>query len=300
MMKRLPQILLAIVVFVVAIFVLQPAPSTAVVVAARDLQAGHVLSPDDIQVKPMPQDVLPQDVITDSSLVIGQTLNSDRGQGDVVRLSQLGEFLQIAPGERAIAVQVTDASGMGGLLHPGQMVGVVAIIPHQSFDGSGTFTKATIENLRVLYIDPMFEAKTDQMQPAAQTDTETITGSTNVTGTGYTMDRAREGSVVLAVPVDLQSVFYDFTSSGAFSESRPINALELLATLNGTNGAQVSLYLMPSGGEAKTFTSPGLWLPNLIVTPMPTPTQTPEGTPNPLAPAATATPNILFTPTVAP
>lgn len=298
-MKRLPQILIAIVVFVAALFLLQPAPSTTVVVAARDLKAGHVLSPDDVQVKPMPQDILPGDVITEAAVVIGQTLNSDRGQGDVVRLSQLGEFLQILPNERAIAVLVTDSSGMGGLLHPGQRVGVVAIVPHDGYDGSGTFSKATIENLRVLYIDPRFEAQTDQIQPVADPSTASFSSSSNITGTGYTQERAREGTVVLAVPVDLQSIFYDFTAQGAFSESRAINALELLAILNGTSGAQVSLYLMPSGGETKPFTSPGLWLPDLVVTPMPTPTATPVGTPDPLAPP-TATPDALYTPTATP
>ena len=51
--------------------------------------------------------------------------------------------------------------------------------------------------------------------------------------------------------------------------------LELLAGLEATSGAEITLYLMPGEG-AKTFTSPGLWLPDLVITPQPTPTTTPK------------------------
>jgi hypothetical protein len=210
--------------------------------------------------------------------VIGQTLNSDRSQGDVIRMSQLGELITLQPNERAIAVHVTDASGMGGLLHTGQLVGVVAIVPHQSFESNGTFSKATLENLRVLYIDPDFEASVDQAQPASTpaAGASLTTGS----GGGFTADRAGEGTIILAVPVDMQSIFYDFAATGAISETRTVNALELLAILNATDGAEISLYLMP-GQDAAAFTSPGLWLPDLVITPAPTatPTPTPIGHP---------------------
>jgi hypothetical protein len=86
-----------------------------------------------------------------------------------------------------------------------------------------------------------------------------------------TQERAREGSVLLAVPTNLQTVFYDFTATGGISQTRSVNALELLAALSGTEGATITLYLMPQEGVTQ-FTSPGIWLPDLITTPMPTPT----------------------------
>jgi hypothetical protein len=52
-------------------------------------------------------------------------------------------------------------------------------------------------------------------------------------------------------------------------------------------GAQVTLYLMPGEGGAP-FTSPGLWLPDLIKTPQPT--MTPSPTPIGGAIYITATP----------
>jgi hypothetical protein len=86
---------------------------------------------------------------------------------------------------------------------------------------------------------------------------------------------------VLAVPTDLQTIFYDFSSSsnGLQSETQSVNALELLSALTITDSAKLSLYLMP-GENAAGFNSPGLWVPDLIkgletATPTPTPTGRP-------------------------
>jgi Flp pilus assembly protein CpaB len=272
-MKKIFPILLAAVLFFVAYAVLLPEPSKQVVTATRDLKAGHVLVEGDIEVRAVPAETLPIDAIADATLVLGQALRIDRGQGDVIRASQLGTLLNLAPNERGVSVYINDASGVSGVLSPGQMVGIVASIPQETDDFTGTFSKSTIENLRVLYIDPRFSATTDAnvvpSNATPQADDNLLAGVN-------TDERAREGSVVLAVDVNLQTLFYDFTSSGAVSESKPINALELLAALSNMPGAQVTLYLMPGEGGAP-FTTPGLWLPDLIKTPLPTtPTVIPQ------------------------
>ena len=270
-MKKLFPIILALVIFVVTIILLRPAPSQTVVVAARDLRAGYTLSEDDLMIKPIPEDVLAPDAITDISLVTGQTLRIDRGQGDVIRASQLGELIKLQSDERAVAVKITDPTGVAGLLIPGQAVGVIASVPQQNSMDAGTFSKATIEGLRVMYIDPRFSANLDiSVSPTESAEFGALSGVN-------TDERAREGSVILAVPVGLQTVFYDFSATGAISETRKVNALELLSALSATDGAQITLYLMPSE-EVDNFTSPGLWLPDIIRTPLPTATPTPVGT----------------------
>lgn len=286
MFKRAFPIVLALIVFLIAFILLRPAPSRLVVVAAYDLRAGHVLSDQDVTLRSIPSDGLPTDVITDKTTVIGQPLRIDRGQGDVIRSSQLGNLIELAPNERAVAVKITDPTGMAGLLVPGQKVGVVATIPEQNAQVSGTFSKATIEGLRVLYIDPRFAASMNaNVVPQSTPQTFGLTGSLT------TQDRATTGTVVVAVPTNLQTIFYDFTSSGAISQSRTVNALELLAALETTDGAEITLYLIPDE-NANKFTSPGLWLPDLIVTPLPTATPTflvPPGTPG-VRPLVHATP----------
>ena len=312
-MKKAFPIIIAAIVFVVALVLLRPAPSRTVVVAAYDLRAGHVLQEQDLALMSVPDDVLAVDVITDKAMLIGQPLRIDRGQGDVIRASQLGNLIAVEANERAIAVHVTDASGVAGLLVPGQMVGVIASIPQQdtnadttvssaytsdgvypdgnvwnesvtppdhantangAYLGSGTFSKTTIEGLRVLFIDPRFAANMDA-NVVPQATPEGVLAGVN------TEERAREGSVLLAVPINLQTVFYDFATTGGISQTRSVNALELLAALSGMDGATVTLYLMPQTG-AEQFTSPGLWLPDLILapeTPVPTATVAPVATP---------------------
>lgn len=149
-MKKIFPLVLAAVVFVAALVLLQPPPSRAVVVAAYDLKAGHVLRDADLIVRSVPASNLPADVVSKKDALIGQPLRLDRGQGDVIRVSHTGNLVTLLPNERAISVRVNDASGVSGLLAPGQLVGVVITMPVSTPDNrSGAFSKATIENLRV-------------------------------------------------------------------------------------------------------------------------------------------------------
>jgi pilus assembly protein CpaB len=270
MFKKIIPYVLAIIVFFAAMVLLRPAPSKTVVVAAHDLRAGHTLVDSDLTLQPMPASSVASDALKDTKQAVGQTLKLDRGQGDILRSSNLGELISLQPDERAVAVKVTDTTGLVGLLVPGQKIGIVASVPVQSNTTQGTFSKATIEGLRVLYLDPRFAA-TDatSMQPASTSSSLVGTG-----GVGVSTERAQQGFVVLAVPTSLQTVVYDFSAANAVSESRSVNVLEMLAALDSTSGAEISLYLMP-GENAKQFSSPGLWLPDLVVTPQATPIATP-------------------------
>jgi pilus assembly protein CpaB len=280
--KLLP-IILAIGIFVGALVLLQPAPSTSVVVAAYDLPAGRVMVDGDIILRPLPADSVPPDALTDLSLALGQAIRMDRGQGDVIRETQLGEIVQLQPDERAIAIRITDPSGLSGLLAPGMEVGVVATILEDNYDGSsGSFTKTTIEGVRVMYLDPRFEAQSpDVARPEATPDALSAGNTVN--------ERAREGTVILAVPIDMQSILYDYSSLGGVSETRKVNTLELLAGLGATDSATLTLYLMPNG-DPQNFSSPGLWLPDLVRTPVPTATPTITPTLSALDIAASSTP----------
>jgi pilus assembly protein CpaB len=271
MFKKIIPYVLAIIVFFAAMVLLRPAPSKTVVVAAHDLRAGHTLGDSDLVIQAMPASSVASDALTDTKQAVGQTLKIDRGQGDILRSSNLGELISLQPDERAVAVKVTDTTGLVGLLVPGQKIGIVASVPVQSNTTQGTFSKATIEGLRVLYLDPRFAATdSTSMQPASTSSS--LVGTTG--GVGTSTERAQQGFVVLAVPTSLQTVVYDFSAANAVSESRSVNVLEMLAALDSTSGAEISLYLMP-GENAKQFSSPGLWLPDLVVTPQATPTATP-------------------------
>jgi pilus assembly protein CpaB len=258
-MKRFIPLLLALVVFIIALFILQPESKITVGVLVFDLPAGHVLTIDDLEPREIPASMAPADAVTSSAEAVGQTLKIDRSAGDVLRLSQLGEPMSLQPGERAVAIRVDDASGLGGMLAPGDMVGLTAVLS----DGRSVFSKVTVEGIRVLYVSPEFRA--GYLSVAASSTTE---GAVMVSG-----DRSSDGTVILAVPVDLMDVRYDFTSSGGSMETRKVNAVELISALSASGQSGIMLYLVPENPEP--MDSAGLYLPDLVLMPTPTPESMP-------------------------
>lgn len=294
-MKRILPIIGAAIVFFVVSALLRPAPTANVVVAATDLKAGYVLTAQDIIIQPMPTNIVPPDALLSLSDAEGQPLRIDRGQGDILRASQLGaSAAQLEANERAIALKLTDATGVGGTLLPGQRVGVVAVINQQASASSstysfsispagtampvvnprtaqsGVYSKAVIEGLRVLYVDSAWSA----IQPQKSIQAQPTQSNALPVGGIMTNERAETGSVILAVPVDLQTIIYDFSATGGTQQSQVVNAIELLAALSTMDSVKFSLYLMPSSENVQKFSSPGLWLPDLVKFDQPTPTPT--------------------------
>jgi len=271
--KYLPY-LLAVLVFFAALSLLRPPQQQPVVTAALDLPAGHILTEGDLALKSVPADLLPPEgVITDPAQAVGQALRVDRTAGDLILTAHLGEKpVTLQPDERAVAVQVSDSAGLAGIIRAGDRVGVTAVLTDGDYTVQGVFSKATVENLRVLYIQPSFQAE-DPAEAAGQ-----IITPDPQTGIAVQRQRSREGVVVLAVPIKAQAVVYDFQSSGieATTAVRLVNAVELLTALDQADNVKLSLYLMPD--EAQPMNTSGLWLPELVIRQMtPTPTPTPVG-----------------------
>lgn len=283
-MKKIVPIAIALVIFVAAIILIQPPASSAVVVAAVDMPAGHVIADADLMSVHLPAASLPGDIATENAQLVGQTLMVERAAGDMIRKKHLGEPIKLQPNERAMALTVKDNSGLAGLLKVGDMVGVNALIHQTGNQEDGSFSKAAVENLRVLYISPNFSAAQPQAQP-------TSADGAYIPPT----ERATTGTVVLAIPTDNKALIYDFEKGSVDTEVhnqyRTLNAIELLAALNASGEAELYLYLMPK--DAQPFTTTGLWVPDLVVragatatpTPLPGSIQDLPATPTPL-PAA--------------
>lgn len=274
MIKKYLPYLLAVLVFFVALAMLRPPEQTQVAVAAVDLPAGHILTEGDLVMKGVPADLLPPEgAITDPAVAVGQALRIDRSAGDLILTAHLGEKpVTLQPDERAVAIQVSDSAGLAGIIRPGDRVGVTAILTDGDYTVQGVFSKATVENLRVLYIQPSFQAE-DPAEAAGQ-----IITPDPQTGIAVQRQRSKEGVVVLAVPAKAQAVVYDFQSAGieATTAVRLVNAVELLSALDQADNVKLSLYLMPD--EAQPMNTSGLWLPELVIRQMtPTPTPTPLG-----------------------
>ena len=279
-MKRFLPIVIAAVVFLFALLLMQPEATVPLVAAAADLPAGHTIQPADLQVIELPKSLAPVGAFTDPDAVLGQRLRVERTAGDLIYPAHLGgEDIVLQPDERAIAIRVTDSGGLAGLLKPGDHVGLTAILPDVS--GSGTFGKAVIGGLRVLYISPAFLAQDPPAKPSSTTQGTPAPDSSNAfsASTGTTTQRQETGTVVLAVPITARVVGYDFTAFGVPDDTRLIYAVDLLPALDQAGNARLSLYLEPQAPQA--FVSSGIYLPDLVRTPgpSPTPTETPTGAP---------------------
>jgi pilus assembly protein CpaB len=265
-MKRILPIILAAVAFIAVLLFLSPTPDETVLVASGDLSAGHVLEESDLVSAVIPKDMMPEDAVVDPIEVVGMTLTVGRSEGDIIRQSNIGtDSLTLAPNERAVAITVNNASGLAGLLRPGDYVGVTAVIEMTGGAEGGTFSKATIEDLRVLYLSPEFEA----LDP----DNNLLKNATDNTTATAPKERRTEGAVVLAVPISQQTIFYDFQNvePALGVKQRVVNTVEMLTALDASGSAKLYLFLMPKNAES--MVTSGLWLPELVIKPyLPTPT----------------------------
>jgi pilus assembly protein CpaB len=119
-----------------------PPARVSLLVAARGVQAGTLLKPEDLAAREMPLEDLPAGAMRDSPEarieLIGAMLRRTLAAGDVLRLDAVlrpGEngFLAavLAPGMRAVTVGVDAVTGTAGLIWPGDRVDVILT---QAFD----------------------------------------------------------------------------------------------------------------------------------------------------------------------
>ena len=301
-MKKIFPVLIAGLVFLLVLGLSRPENQVDVVVAAVDLPARHTIGEGDVIVKRLSVSSAPQDAFRQPGQLYGQTLRFDRMAGDVILPAHLGgEQIELQPNERAIALRVNDSAGLSGLIQPGDLVGVTAVLRSTN----GTFSKYIAGGLRVLFITPEFRLNQPQNNALPQ---QTPQGGM-VSAPQIQEGRRDEGVVVLAVPVETQVLIYDFPlpDGTLLSEQRYVNLIDLLPALDQAQDVDLSLVL--ESPVASDFTSPGIFLSELALTPQPTPTPdltatamwTPEAMPEEAlttpVPEAPAVPPVIPTPT---
>lgn len=273
-MKRILPLFLAVIIFAVALVLMRPEPTVSIVTAARDLPIGYQIAAADLQVRQIPKSMAPSGAFNDPAAAIGGTLRIPRAAGDVLFPANLGgEQLVLAPDERAVAIKVDDSAGLAGMLQPGDTVGVTAVIFNAGGQGQqGAFSKTIGSGLRVLYISPDFRA----LEPVnALPEAEATPAQIGIVQT--TADRTDSGVVILAVPTDSTAVAYDFSPFGVEIATRLVYITDLLPALDHAQNVQLSLFLEPD--DPQDFVTSGIYLPDLVITPgpSPTPTETPPG-----------------------
>lgn len=127
------------------------AASAQYVIAARNIQAGHMLESADLSVESAAS--APQGSLGSAQQALGQVSSRDIAKGapvlmDALAPESLSALLQ--PGERAVAVQVDEVIGVGGFAQPGDFVDVLQFMGPTRENQDTSFAQVLIRRARIL------------------------------------------------------------------------------------------------------------------------------------------------------
>ena len=194
------------------------------VVAARDLQAGHPLTAEDLRIGRWPQSSVPRGAFSSiealleqrsvplTSMVAGEALVAGRVS---TPHSGVGIAARLKPGQRALALRVDESLTEAKMIYPGARVDLLA-----TFSSSGSSqrarTKTLLQNLTVLAvggkIDPIAVLRRDKAKEGAGASSgkgdDVVTLAVSAEQAELMTLARREGKidVVLRSPLDEQRV----------------------------------------------------------------------------------------------
>jgi pilus assembly protein CpaB len=161
-----------------------PPPQAQILVAAKPLPTGHILTPEDLRWQTWPKDAVddahiatgegePQQLagkVVKTPLIMGQPVLAPLlvGPGERGFLAAV-----LAPDMRAVTVAVTDTSGVAGFVFPGDRVDI--ILTHEVPNGNGLSLRGSetlLTNVRVLATD---QSTDDASEKKAAVVSRTVT-----------------------------------------------------------------------------------------------------------------------------
>ncbi|MEF2251799.1 Flp pilus assembly protein CpaB [Ralstonia solanacearum K60] len=160
-----------------------------VVVTVKPLEAGKPITVDQVGVESLP--INPADAFADVNKVVGREPIMPIGTGVPLIGSQLssGLALQVAPGQRAVAITVDEVVGVGNRVMPGDYVDVFLVLRKDGQEIDDSKARLLLPHLRVLAFGPLAINEAPQTQPESGANTVT-----------RRVDQAK--TAVLAVPVE--------------------------------------------------------------------------------------------------
>jgi Flp pilus assembly protein CpaB len=177
-----------------------------VVVAARDLDATHPLTADDLAIASLPPDAVPAGSVADVSSALGRIPRAPLWRGQVVLAAALAEDaaafhtgLALPRGMHAVALPISAAQAVGGGLAPGARVDVLAV-PVGGRAPAGRVTELLMQAAMVL------DVRSDTGAPYG--------GATAKSPSTYVTDRI--GSVVIAIDPTDEIRFADRIATSTF------------------------------------------------------------------------------------
>ena len=143
------------------------APTAQVVIAARDMDVGHVVTAQDVRLAAWPSQILPEGYSSTPAEVVGRgvltplKLNEPMLSGKLA-LKEAGGGLpiMIPEGSRAMSVKVDQVIGVAGFLLPGTRVDVLVTLD-QVANIDEPVTQIVLQNIEVLTAGQVIERDTD-------------------------------------------------------------------------------------------------------------------------------------------
>lgn len=158
----------------------RPPETIPVVVAKRNLYTGIQVTADDVVVRDVMPQMVPQDtegaqVFRSLEEVLGRTPRERILANEIIRGERLarrnaGEGLNaiITPGKRAMTIETDEASGLAGLLQPGNFVDVIVTLRPDDVTGRASYaTETLLQGIQVLAVGSSLAPQEQQTQASA-------------------------------------------------------------------------------------------------------------------------------------
>lgn len=132
-----------------------------VVVAARELREGTVITSEDLSFASAPAGTPISSLFTSTDGLVGKAVGDTVLAGEAIRLERLtigGSHLRldevIDPGTRAVTIRTNHASAVGGLLRPGFYVDIIVTIRPDNRELSADWvTETVLQGVRVIAVN---------------------------------------------------------------------------------------------------------------------------------------------------
>lgn len=222
----------------------EPRSTQPVVVAARDLALGDVVSEEDVRMVEWPGDVIPEGYASTVPEVLGRGVLTSVTMNEPLLEAKLGDVgvgggmpLIIPEGMRAVSIRVNDVIGVAGFAIPQTRVDVLLTITPPG--GDNPITKIVLQNVPMLALDQTIHRDEEGNPIPATVATVLVTPE----DAEKLVHAAAQGSIQMALRnvLDLEAI----TTDGSRVSS-------LLGTTSGGGGGRGRTVRVPPTTEADT------------------------------------------------
>ncbi|TDK35477.1 Flp pilus assembly protein CpaB [Rhizobium deserti] len=227
--------------------VIQREPTVKVLVSSENLPVGSRLNDKTVEWLEWPKGGLAEGFITNDSRpdavteLVGSVVRLPIFKGEPLRAEKIADSSSrimsslLPSGKRAVATEISVATGAGGFVLPNDRVDIIMV--RDAKDGNGLVTENVLNNVRVLAIDQQIQEAPD--------------GSKSVVGTTATLELTPDQAKVIAVAQQMAERLTLALRSVADAQEADTTSADYL--LHG--GGKAEIQVIKSGSIVKSTTT---------------------------------------------